>query len=226
MMIAGFAVAIFVWVLIFWSIIRYRRKKGDQSLPTQTHEHIGLEITYTIVPLIMVLVIFFFTVIVENRVDDVLKKPQVIVNVTAYQWGWIFHYSVPDSNIVVETAPNAAPSALAQSYTDTSLYPQLVLPDNETTRFFLRSNDVIHGFFVHAFNFSRYAQPGVVNQFEIEPTSVGVFPAQCTQYCGLYHSEMLFSVKVVTPGQFQAWINQQEQKLAVRASSNSTGSAP
>jgi cytochrome c oxidase subunit 2 len=93
------------------------------------------------------------------------------------------------------------------------LYPTLELPVNETTRIFLRSNDVIHGFYVHAFNFSRYAQPGITNEFEIRPTQTGRFAAQCTQYCGLYHSEMLFNVKIVPQAQFQSWLTQQERQV-------------
>lgn len=226
MMVAGIAVAVFVWALIFWAIFRYRRR--DDGVPKQFHEHIGLEVTYTLIPLLMVLVIFGFTFAVENRIDNVTKPPQVIVNVTAYQWGWIFQYSKPEPNprvncltspqdcVTVETAANAAPSALAQNYTS-PLYPQLVLPVSGTVRVFLRSHDVIHGFFVHDFNFSRYAQPGVVNSFEFTPTTTGIFPGQCTQYCGIYHSEMLFSVKVVPPSQFQSWFTQQEQKLKTQA---------
>ncbi len=225
MMGAGFIVAIFVWLLIFWSVFRYRRKKGDETIPEQTREHVVLEYTYTLIPLVLVLVIFAFTFVVENKVDNVLTPPSVIVNIKAYQWGWQFEYSEPISGVVVATAPGAAPSALARSYTDTSLYPQLVLPAGETTRFFLRSNDVIHGFYVHDFNFSRYAQPGVVNEFEIKPVQPGVFPGQCTQYCGLYHSEMLFSVRVVTPRQFQTWITAKAAKQRASLKSAAAASA-
>jgi cytochrome c oxidase subunit 2 len=227
MMVVGISVAVFVWGLIFWAVFRYRKK--DDRVPKQFQEHMGLEVTYTIIPLIMVLVIFGFTFVVENNIDDVLRPPEVTVNVTAYQWGWIFQYSKPGPNpnvdcvtspqdcVTVETAPNAAPSSLPESYTS-PLYPQLVLPENEVVRIFLRSDDVVHGFYVHAFNFSRYAQPGVVNQFELTPTSLGVFDGQCTQYCGLYHSEMLFSVRIVPPSQFQAWYNQQAQQQSISAS--------
>jgi cytochrome c oxidase subunit 2 len=235
MMIAGLAVAVFVWGLIFWAIFRYRKK--DDTLPKQFQEHYKLEITYTIIPLIMVLVIFGFTFVAENSIDNVLKPAQVIVNVTGYQWGWEFQYSKPGPNpqvncqtspqdcVTVETAPGAAPSALAQPYTS-SIYPQLVLPADETVRVFLRSDDVIHGFYIRAFNFSRYAQPPLTNSFEFHPTTLGVYPGQCTQYCGLYHSEMLFSVRVDTPAQFQTWFSQQEQKLTTQATVQSAVTHP
>ena len=72
---------------------------------------------------------------------------------------------------------------------------------------YLRSRDTVHGFYVPEFNFSRYAQPGVLNQFDFTVAHAGVYRAQCTQFCGLYHADMLFSVKVVPPAQFQAWLS-------------------
>ena len=72
-----------------------------------------------------------------------------------------------------------------------------------------RSADVVHGFYIPAFNFSRYALPGVTNNFDFTPVRTGVFAGHCAQYCGLYHAEMLFSVRVVKPGAFQAWLSAQ-----------------
>ena len=81
----------------------------------------------------------------------------------------------------------------------------MVLPVGETVQITLVSNDVIHGFYVRDFNFSRYALPGVVNHFDLNIVSPGFYPGQCTQICGLYHSEMLFSVRAVSPSQFTSW---------------------
>ena len=196
MFIAGLVVAIFVWGLIFWSDGQVpapqRRPRCPASVPL---EH-ALEITYTVIPLVMVLVIFYFTVITENEVDAVSQHPNEVINVQAYRWGWRFTYensAGKPQGVIIETA--AEPQLLAQPATSNQ-YPQLVLPDNATVRIVLSSLDVIHGFYVPAFNFSRYAQPGVTNTFDLTTSTNGVFPGQCTQYCGLYHSEMLFSVKV------------------------------
>jgi cytochrome c oxidase subunit 2 len=76
---------------------------------------------------------------------------------------------------------------------------------------------VIHGFYVHAFNFSRYALPGVLNQFTIRAVNTGTFFGQCTQLCGLYHSLMWFRVKVVTPAQYQAWLASYNNPTAASA---------
>ena len=69
----------------------------------------------------------------------------------------------------------------------------------------LVSDDVIHGFYVRDFNFSRYALPGVVNVFDLDVIHAGTYDGQCTQICGLYHSEMLFSVRAVSPAAFARW---------------------
>ena len=71
------------------------------------------------------------------------------------------------------------------------------------------SNDVIHGFYVRDFNFSRYALPGVTNFFDLDILHTGTYAGQCTQICGLYHTEMLFTVRAVTPADFQTWLTGQ-----------------
>jgi len=201
----GIAVAVVVWGLIFWSIIRYRRR--DDKIPRQFHQNIPIEIVYTVIPVLLVGVIFYGTVISENKIDAIKSKPAEIINVTAYRWGWRFAYedaSGASQNVLIQTA--AKPQLLALPATSAQ-YPQLVLPDNATVRIVLESSDVIHGFYIPAFNFSRYAQPGVINEFDFTPTTTGVYRGQCAQYCGLYHSEMLFSVKVVSQTQFSNWLS-------------------
>jgi cytochrome c oxidase subunit 2 len=211
MFMTGLFVAAIVWGLIFWCVLRYRRRKGDDSIPRQFQEHYALEITYTIIPLVIVIIIFVFTVLTENEVDSVSHPAEVTVNVTGYQWGWIFQYENA-GGVTVQTAAGGAPHGLPSSY-DAGVYPQLVMPEGATTKIILKSDDVIHDFYVHAFNFDRFALPGVTNVFEFTPNETGVYPAQCSEYCGLYHSEMLFSVAVVTQTQYHQWLTYQEHHL-------------
>jgi cytochrome c oxidase subunit 2 len=81
------------------------------------------------------------------------------------------------------------------------------------------SNDVIHGFYVPTFNFSRYAQPGVTNLFDLTPNKTGDFRGQCTQLCGLYHAEMFFHVTTLPPAQFEAWLAENNGRSFLGASS-------
>ncbi len=116
------------------------------------------------------------------------------MRVTAFQWGWRFDYPTLDVGVAGETTngPN-------------NHGPQMVVPVGQTVQVTLVSNDVIHGFYVRDFNFSRYALPGVTNVFDLTVINPGTYNGQCTQICGLYHSEMLFSVRAVSPPAFRIW---------------------
>jgi cytochrome c oxidase subunit II len=187
-MLASFIVGGLVLVLILWAVFRYRRR-GD-TIPRQFQYHIHLEILYTIVPILIVLALFAFTVITENEVDATPANPAAIVNVTAFQWGWRFAY--PGHHVLVQGVELQDPT--------------MVVPAGREVMIQLRSADVVHGFYVPQFLFSRYAQPGVLNKFDVTVNHPGVYRGQCTQLCGLYHSLMIFQVKAVTPAQYRAWL--------------------
>jgi len=201
MMTTGIIVGGFVGLLIIWTLFRYRRR--SEEMPKQFHENVPVEVLYTGIPIIIVAVLFWFTVLTENNVDATVPvnatatatgKPIVDVRVTAFQWGWRFDY--PNLNVGVAGETTNGPDNHG---------PQMVLPVGETVQITLVSNDVIHGFYLRDFNFSRYALPGVVNYFDFNVVRAGTYFGQCTQICGLYHSEMLFSVRAVSPAQFTQW---------------------
>ena len=202
MMTTGIIVGGFVGILILFTIVRYRRR--SDAMPRQFHESVPIEILYTGIPIVIVAILFVFTVITENKVDATVPVNATVtatgvpvqhVKVTAFQWGWRFDY--PDHNVSVSGEVTNGPGGHG---------PQMVLPVGETVQITLVSNDVIHGFYVRDFNFSRYALPGVVNFFDLDIVRAGTYYGQCTQICGLYHSEMLFSVRAVSPSQYQTWL--------------------
>ena len=201
MMTTGIIVGGLVFLLILWTILRYRRRSDD--MPRQFHENVPIEVIYTVVPVLIVAFLFAFTVITENKVDATVPsaatitssgKPVVQIRVTAFQWGWRFDY--PDLDVGVAGETTNGPNNHG---------PQMVVPVGQTVQITLVSNDVIHGFYVRDFNFSRYALPGVTNLFDLNVLHAGTYNGQCTQICGLYHSEMLFSVRAVSPQAFAQW---------------------
>lgn len=216
--IAAIVVGAFVWLLIFWCVVRYRRRRKDDQakLPKQTRQNIPWEIAYTVVPLLVVAGIFGYTVIAENAATNLSAHPGLSVNVTAFQWGWKFHYANTDVTVLpgYSSKPVAGAVEGEAGGSQVVTYPQLVLPLGETVAIKLVSKDVVHGFYVPAFEFSRYAQPGVVNRFDFTPNKTGTFSGRCTQFCGLYHAEMIFSVKVVPRATFATWLANQEKKAA------------
>jgi len=193
----------FVLVLIVWAVLRYRRK-GD-NIPEQTQYHLPLEVIYTVVPLLIVFVLFAATMVVENK-EVANPTNNVAVNVNAFQWGWKFSYPASDVVVVGETTQT----------------PTMVIPVNTNIHVQLTSTDVVHGFYVKDFNFSRFALPGVNNVFTLRPTQTGVFFGQCTQLCGLYHSLMFFKVRVVSQSDFKNWLAKNRNVALYNASTKIT----
>ena len=190
-----FAIAAVVFVLvealIIWSVIRYRRKPSDRSLPAQTHGNFLLEIVWTIVPFVTVVGIFVASVGVLNSVDArEADAAEVKVEVVGYQWQWKFAY--PDNGIEV--------------FGTAAQEPQLVVPIGKTIQVSLVGQDVNHAFYVPEFLFQRDAVPGQVNVFQFTPNKLGTFHGQCSAFCGLLHHAMRFSVKVVSPEEYDAWL--------------------
>jgi cytochrome c oxidase subunit 2 len=222
--IAAIVVGVITAALIIWSIIRYRRRSDE--MPRQFQYHTGLEIAYTAIPIVIVLILFGFTVWTENNMLDVSAHPAQIINVNAFQWGWQFNYSGQHVSVEGQTINDPDPIGLngaACAPADHCLGPGLIVPAGETVRIQMRSLDTIHGFYVPEFNFSEYAQPGHLNMFDLTVQKAGVYRAQCTQFCGLYHSVMYFHVVALPPVQFQAWLSSARSATVAAAR---TGSSP
>jgi cytochrome c oxidase subunit 2 len=193
----------FVTVLFVFAIIRYRRK--GENIPRQAQYHLPAEVLYTVVPIVVVFGLFAATLVVENK-EVSNPKTNVTVDVNAFQWGWKFTYPHTETVVIGQTTQD----------------PTMVIPVNTNIHINLTSTDVIHGFYVKAFNFSRYALPGVLNQFTLEAVKTGTFAGQCTQLCGLYHSLMFFNVKVVTMPQYTAWLASTANPAAFAAAEKTT----
>jgi cytochrome c oxidase subunit 2 len=202
-------IGVIVWALIFWCCIRYR-KRDEHTIPRQLKFNLPLEITYTIVPFIIVCVLFFFTVQTENYVDKLSAHPNVSVEVVAFKWNWQFDYDQHNgaaTNYPGTTTPVSTVGSSEQ-------IPILVLPRGETVRFDEHSQDVIHSFWVPEFLFKRDVIPYGTdstsrdNQFEITATSDGSFVGRCAELCGTYHSQMNFEVRVVEPAVFAKYISE------------------
>ena len=150
---ASFTFALFVgaivWGLMFWAFIVYRKRKNGPLYPKQTKENLPLELVYTVVPFLMVGVLFYFTVTTENFVLENKPNPDVTIDVTAFKWNWDFGYpgtTVPGGG-EVHTIGNSEE------------VPILVLPVNKLIQYQLRSKDVIHSFWTIDFLFKRDVFP-------------------------------------------------------------------
>jgi len=201
--IAGLLVGAVVWGMIVWAVI-FHRKRGDK-LPPQVRYNMPIEILYTVVPFVLIAVLFYYTAKDENTVDAIPSNPAVTVNVVGFQWSWEFQY--PQYKVTTDGQMWNPSETNAQNEND---LPLLVIPEGESVNFNLTSTDVIHAFWVPEFLFKRDVVPGHPNHFSITATKTGTYIGHCSELCGLYHSRMLFTLKIVTPAQFKTWIAQEQ----------------
>ena len=201
MWIAAWGVGALVWGLTIYCMIKFRRRKDDVGLPPQLRYNVPIEILYTIVPVMMVGVIFYFTARDEAILLDTTATPDVTVNVVGKQWSWDFNYleeNVHDSGVqAVLTGEPGVEETL----------PTLYLPVDKRVEFRLTSRDVIHSFWVPAFQQKLDMVPGNVNKFQVVPTTTGTYKGKCAELCGAYHATMLFNVKVVPQAEYDAHID-------------------
>lgn len=222
---AALAVGVLVWALIMWSVVFHRRSRTKVEIPPQTRYNMPIEALYTVVPLIIVSVLFYFTARDETKLLSLDKKPDVTVNVVGFQWSWGFNYienvdgvsgdATTDKNLtaIPDRFKKEFPANAGGVYdvgTPATKNPQtgnpgptLWLPKGETVRFVLTSRDVIHDFWVVPFLMKMDVVPGHTNAFQVTPTKEGTYLGKCAELCGVDHSRMLFNVKVVSPERYQ-----------------------
>ncbi|MEU2180394.1 aa3-type cytochrome oxidase subunit II [Streptomyces thermolilacinus] len=232
---AALATGVLVWGLILWSVIFHRRSRTKVEVPPQTRYNMPIEALYTVTPLIIVSVLFYFTARDESKLLALSEKPAHTINVVGYQWSWGFNYI---ENVDGDAATGAKPSpelaaipdkwqkqfpAGAEGVYDAGIPgtrnpqtgnpgPTLWLPKGEKVRFVLTSRDVIHSFWVVPFLMKQDVIPGHTNAFEVTPTKEGTFLGKCAELCGVDHSRMLFNVKVVSPERYQQHLKELAEK--------------
>jgi cytochrome c oxidase subunit 2 len=191
--LAAAVVGVVTAVLILWPAVFHRAPKNGPEFPKQTQYNVPVEIAYTIIPFIIVAVLFYFTVVKQ---DEIIKpqanvKHEIVVN--GFQWSWQFTYLDAGKNVTFTGTP-AKP-------------PVLVVPQGERVRYTIISNDVVHGFWIPEFMIQMQNLPGVTNSLEFTANKLGDFPGRCNILCGRNHAQMLFTVRVVTPADYQSYIS-------------------
>jgi cytochrome c oxidase subunit 2 len=228
------AAAIFILVegLLIVAAIRFRRKDRDGELPPQTHGHNKLEIAWTAIPALIVLVMFVGSTIVLAQVDEKSDEPAVVVDVLAYRFGWTFTYKDPDtfdpaSNTYQDAGVMIASSPASPSSSEARDPAQdVVLPVDVPVRFRLNAAEVIHSFYVPAFFFKRDVIPGRTNEFEVTIEKPGRYGGQCAEFCGLLHGQMFFNIRAVEQSEYEAWLAEQSGGAPAAEAPAPEGAAP
>jgi cytochrome c oxidase subunit 2 len=187
LLVLALAAIVFVGVegFILYAIFRYRRQPGDDVLPEQHHGNNTVEVIWTIIPTVIVLILFTFSVITLGEMEGGSEDPGVTIEVDGFQWQWTFSY--PEGGNVTGAIGNP---------------PTLVVPVNEPVRLVLTSLDVNHAFYVPQFLIKRDLIPvgenGTPNELEFTITEEGTYAGQCAEFCGTAHADMTFVVDAVS----------------------------
>ncbi|MEN0023769.1 MAG: cytochrome c oxidase subunit II [Microbacterium sp.] len=207
------AVGVITWALMAWAAIAYRRRKGQTGLPVQMRYNMPIEIFYTVVPLILVLGMFFFTARDQAAIETKWDDPDVEITAIAKQWAWDFQYDGEEddnSDAVWTMGIQAQPDAAGNI--DQDQLPTLVLPVDQKVTINLQSRDVIHSFWIIDFLYKKDMYIGKDNSWSFIPTRVGEYAGKCAELCGEYHSMMLFNVKVVEQDEYDAYLQSLEEE--------------
>jgi len=197
-----FVIAAFIFFvvegLILWTVLRYRRRPGDDELPPQTHGNALAEALWTIIPSIIVAFLFVISWQTLNTVDAISAEPQMRARALAAQFQWQFdYYDESGENIVyTQLIPAGEGGGMA-------------LPVGKNIELVLESRDVIHAFYVPQFLFKRDVVPGRVSEFDIriKPEDAGqTLGGQCAELCGSGHRLMTFEVHAMTRADFDVWL--------------------
>jgi cytochrome c oxidase subunit II len=182
-----------IMVMVLYSSFVFRRRPGETGDGVHFHGHTGLEIGWTVIPIIVVIGFTVWGARVLGEVTEPLEN-EMVVHVTARQWSWSFEY--PEQ----EVGP----------------LRELVLPVNQPVRLQMTAadDDVIHAFWVPEFRVKQDVVPGRVTTLRITPTVVGSYLLLCAEICGFGHAEMRANVHVMTQVDFDAWLLDQAVRLA------------
>ena len=184
-----------VLVMLGYSIWRYRAKPGDESDGEPIHGNTKLEITWTVIPTVIVLFGAVYSWIILGDIESKASDP-LRVDITGQQFQWTFNYPQPNGKVASSNV--------------------LVVPDGRQLDIRLTALDVIHSFWVPEWRIKRDAVPAgeggndIDNTVQVTPDRVGTYNVVCTEYCGFGHATMRALVRVVPESDFDSWLKRQE----------------
>ena len=204
-------VTIFVAVLLVWVCVRYNEKRNP--VPSQTSHHTGLEIAWTVIPVLILVVMAIPSFRLIYYLDRT-PEPDMTVKVTGHQWYW--QYTYPDNgDIDVESRyvrdEDLKPGQLRLLEVDN----RMIIPVGKKIRILSNSVDVIHSFFVPSLGVQRYAIPGRTIEMWLTADKPGVFYGECNQICGADHSKMPIAVQAVSEADFKKWVAQNKKAASI-----------
>jgi cytochrome c oxidase subunit 2 len=203
-------ITVFVLGLLLYAIFRFNH--GRHPIPTRTEHNRVIEIVWTVIPVLILIIIAVPSFKLMYYMDRV-QNPDMTIKVTGHQWYWSYAYPDQggltfDSNIVddAKLKPNEPRLLTADN--------PLVVPVNTDIRILVQSTDVIHSWFMPSFGVQEYAMPGRDNESWFRIEREGIYRGQCNQICGINHAFMPIEVQAVSKAAFQRWLVSAKKRYA------------
>jgi cytochrome c oxidase subunit 2 len=176
-----------------YAVYKFRAPPGDSDDGSPIHGHTGLEVVWTLIPTILVTGIAIYSGVALAQAED-LPPDHRTVEVMSEQFAWTFTY--PDIEV-----QGGKPLTTGE----------LVLPVDQAVQFEINSKDVLHSFWVPEWRMKQDAVKGITTRTTVTPTQLGTFPVVCTELCGLGHAIMRSQARVLSPADFEAWVEEQRR---------------
>jgi cytochrome c oxidase subunit 2 len=190
LMIVSIPIFVLVITVVLYCVWAFRMRPGqEQEDGPPIHGNTRLEVVWTALPAVILVSLCSYAYAVLVDIEET-RPSELVVNVTGVQFAWKYSY------------PQAGGEPVASN--------QLYLPKDRPVRFNVRSEDVIHDFWVPAFRMKIDAVPGITTHIRVTPTKLGTYPVVCAELCGLGHSVMRSTARVVSPAAFERWLRRQQ----------------
>ncbi|NDJ85222.1 MAG: cytochrome c oxidase subunit II [Chloroflexi bacterium] len=198
--------------LLIHALFSFRAEPDDDGDGRHIHGNIPIEITWTIIPLIFVLLLGVYTAFQHSEITEA-KDNEIGVRVEGFQWGWRFFYPVelfftPEEFAELDQRQQADIINRGGVFSN-----ELVLLQDQTVRLEMESVDVIHSFWVPEFRVKRDVVPGVLTELRYTPILAGTYRVRCAELCGLNHWQMYANVRVVNQAEYDEWIERTRASL-------------
>jgi cytochrome c oxidase subunit II len=200
----SFVVFFLVTAGIIWAMARYKRV--DDTIPEQVHGSSVLEATWTIIPIIILVVLFVpaLILLLDLKTPPDASDTDVTIEAIGHQWYWEFIY--PDDGVTIQATP--------PDYNDL-VPPTMVVPVGKTVVIKISSTDVVHSFSAPHTLYKLQAIPGMINTMHLVIEDEGVYTGQCYQFCGLRHSDMRFVIDARSEADYEAWLAETQASQGV-----------
>jgi cytochrome c oxidase subunit II len=214
------AIFVAVFAVMFYSIVKHRKSKGAKS--ANFHESTAVEIAWTIIPFIIVVVMGIpATRMVVEQKDT--SNPDLTVKAVGMQWKWGYEYLRGEGEGISFFSTLATPRDQIEGRAPKGpnylmeVDNQLVVPVDKKVRVVVTANDVIHAFMVPAFGIKQDAIPGFVRDTWFKAEKPGIYRGQCAELCGKEHAFMPIVVEVKSAEDYSKWVAEQKKAMAASA---------